>query len=97
MERLSGCRLLSPNHTKNKPWVRRGFSLPLPKSDLGQERTFGDTTRNVCCWGISGHPMSAFTERCNFSRAMSAHGGIADSLEHLSERLLIADSVEKVG
>jgi len=23
-------------------------------SELGQERTFGDTIRKVCCWGWSG-------------------------------------------
>ncbi len=29
-------------------------SIPELENSLGQERTFGDTTRKVCCWGLSG-------------------------------------------
>ncbi len=51
------------------------------------------TTANyVRYWGLTGHPMSAFRNRCNFWPVMSAFGGKADSLAHLSECLLIATS-----
>jgi hypothetical protein len=40
--------------------------------------------------------MSAFRGRCNFPALMSAFGGKADVLAHLSECLLIAEAVEKV-
>ncbi len=59
-------------------------------SALGQKRTSRDLAIYVCFRGNSGHWMSAFRNRCNFSPVMSAFGGKADSLPDLSAYPLMA-------
>ncbi len=39
-----------------RPWQRAIAS----ESPLGQERTLATYRCHVCCWGLSGHRMSAF-------------------------------------
>ncbi len=47
-------------------------------SGLGQQRTSSAMPIYVRFRGLTGHPMSAFRDRCNFSPVMSGFGGKAD-------------------
>ncbi len=61
-------------------------------SALGHKRTSSTTPDYVRFRGQSGHPTSAFRDRCNFSPPMSAFGGKADVRELPAVCPLIARS-----
>ena len=103
-----GCLLLENNLRRDLPNVLTQIGDPNPiipdwesepadcekpaMSALGHKRTSSDDLSNVRYWGQSGHWMSAFRDRCNFPPPMSAFGGKADALTHLSACPLIAIS-----
>jgi hypothetical protein len=45
-------RPLAKDDMNGRSWPKAAVALkPSRMSELGQERTFGDTTREVCSWG----------------------------------------------
>ncbi len=63
---------------------------------LGHKRTSRATPIYVRYWGLSGHPMSAFSVLTVLALRMSAIGGKADVRELLSVCPLIAKSGHSV-
>ncbi len=49
-KRTFAATVIRPRHHADSIVARR-LSASAFSHSLGQERTFGDTTRKVCCWG----------------------------------------------